>query len=122
EEFSGSSVPQGWTAVPWAAEGGVSLTGGLANIDGALLTSDSPFTAGQSLEFVATFSADAFQHAGFALTFNESLWAMFSTGYGGELLARTHDGITPINTSLSSRWLGTPHLFRIDWTSSSVTF
>lgn len=122
EEFSGPSIPEGWTAAPWTAGGGVSLTGGLANLDGALLTFDSPLASGQSLEFVATFSVDAFQHGGLALTFNESLWAMFSTGYGGELLARTHDGVTPINTPLSSSWLGAPHRFRIDWTSSSVTF
>ena len=49
--------------------------------------------AGQSIEFVATFSNDLYEHAGFGITFNETPWAMFSTAGGGGLYARTNDGV-----------------------------
>ena len=60
---------------------------------------------GQSLEFGATFSADPFEHVGFAVTLNENLWAMFSaTGDG--LHARTHNGGAPTDTLIPGNWLG----------------
>jgi hypothetical protein len=122
EEFSGSVLPAGWTSSPWNAGGVTSLINGHAAVDGALLTSDELLRPDQTLEFEATFAQDGFQHGGFALTFNESLWAVFSTGSGGELLARTHDGTTAINTRLGSGWLNAPHWYRIEWTSTDVTF
>jgi hypothetical protein len=75
------------------------------------------------LEFDATLSGDAFQHIGLALDFNDSRWIMFSTGSGGgALYARTHDGVTPIDTLIPGAWMGTPHRYRIEWTTSSVRF
>jgi len=122
EEFSAGDVPTGWTTTPWHVEGTSSVVAGHAIVDGSLLASDELLLPDQSIEFVATFSSDQYQHAGFALTFNESRWAMFSTGLGGELMARTHDGTTPIDTPVGNKWLGAPHRFRIDWSSSKVTF
>ena len=58
------------------------------------------FSAGLSLEFVGTFSNDGFEHAGLGVTLNETPWAIFSTGSGGALYARTHDGTTPTDTAL----------------------
>ena len=52
------------------------------------------YTAGRSLEFVATFQAVPFQHVGFADDLNNRpLWAIFSTGNdGASLKARTNNG------------------------------
>ena len=44
---------------------------------------------GHRLEFVATFSGDAFQHAGLGQTAEGAPWAIFSTGTGGTLIARS---------------------------------
>ena len=57
------------------------------------------------------------------MTFLETPWAIFSTGAGGgALYARTHDGISAIDTPIPGSWLGAPHTYRIDWNSASVTF
>ena len=122
EEFSGAVPPADWTSVPWAVGGATSFAGGQAAVNGALLTSDGLLSPGQSLEFVATFSPGAGQHGGFALDFDQTRWAIFSTQNGGALFARTHDGITPIDTLLPGSWLGSPHRFRIEWASALVTF
>ena len=79
-------------------------------------------SAGQDLEFVATFSGGSAQHGGFGLDFNDNRWAIFSTQNGGALFARTHDGVTPTDTLLPGSWLGSPHRFRIEWASAVVNF
>jgi hypothetical protein len=122
EDFAGSALPAHWSSAAWAAGGSSSIVNGLVTIDGALLTSDETLTPGQSLEFVATFSGDPFQHAGFALTFNEARWAIFSTGSDGALLARSNNGSTAVDTPLGAGWIGSPHRFRIVWTPKTVTF
>jgi hypothetical protein len=91
-------------------------------VDGALLGSDTLLPPGQSFEFVATFAGDAFQHAGFALTFNENLWVMFTTGTGGPLRARSHDGTIALDTPIAGDWLGAPHHYRIDWSPTGIVF
>ena len=95
-----------------------SFAGGLATLHRELLTADGLLSAGQDLEFVATFSGGSAQHGGFGVDFNDSRWAIFSTQNGGELFARTHDGVTPTDTLLSGSWLGSPHRFRIEWASA----
>jgi len=122
EEFSGGALPAGWSSTPWTAGGATIVANGSAVVDGALLGTDATLPPSQSLEFHATFSGDAYQHAGFALTFNENLWAMFSTGSGGQLLARTHDGTSAIDTPIPGNWLGAAHQYRIDWTATSIVF
>jgi hypothetical protein len=122
EEFSGSTLPAGWSSAPWAAGGASSVAGDQVTVNGALLGSDTLVAPGRSLEFVATFSGEAFQNGGFGLSFNENLWAMFTTGQGGGLWAKTHDGATPIDTPIQGNWLGSPHRYGITWTSTSVAF
>ncbi|HEV8346689.1 MAG TPA: N,N-dimethylformamidase beta subunit family domain-containing protein, partial [Vicinamibacterales bacterium] len=133
-EFYGSSLPPGWTSVLWdpAVGGSVSVNGGVLTVDGARVgTCDGSqadceqgiFAPGHSLEFVATFTGDPFQHAGFGVRFDARPWAMFSTGGGAELLVRTFSESEPeIATSLGTNLLGAPHRFRIDWATSSVTY
>ena len=91
-------------------------------VNGALARTNALFTPGHSLEFVATFAGDAFQHAGLADDFSTALWAMFSTNGGGSLFARTSGPNGNTDTLLGSGLLGGAHLFRIDWTASGVTY
>ena len=121
-EFLGSTLPAGWSNVTWNPGGTGIVSGGRLVVDGARVSLDALSPVGQRLEFGATFSGEGFEHVGFGLTFNESPWMMFSTGSGGALYARSDNGATSLTTLLPGSWLGTPHRFRIDWTSSSVVF
>ncbi|MFN8381824.1 MAG: sortase [Anaerolineales bacterium] len=120
-EFSGASLPAGWTSTPWT--GGTStVSGGQVVVDGAAAYySAATFTPGRSLEFVATFTASSFEHVGLlgAPDFGGN-WAIFSTNNTTtQLFARTSDGT---NTLIPGTWLGTPHRYRIDWTATSAAF
>ena len=121
-EFEGTTVPAGWSVATWAPGGAASFANGRAVVDGARISTDAMLAPGQSIEFVATFSTDTFEHVGLGITFNETPWAMFSTAGGGGLYARTNDGVTAIDTLIPGNWLGTPHRYRIDWTAASVAY
>jgi hypothetical protein len=121
-EFSGVALPAGWSMSPWAGTSSAAVSGGIMNVDGALVSTNTMFLPGRSLEFTATFSGNPYQHAGFAVTFGEGLWAMFSSSGGDALYARTNNGSTAINTPIAGSWFGAPHRFRIDWTASRVDF
>ena len=121
-EFDGTTLPTGWASVDWNAGATTVVAAGNVAVDGARVGSNAPYTPGQSLEFSATFSTDTSEHGGFALAFDDSMWAIFSTALGGGLYARSNDGIVPTDTLIPGSWLGAPHRYRIDWTSSSVTF
>ena len=125
EEFSGGpGLPTGWSSSPWT--GGTSNVGGGAlTVDGALATTDALYAPGRSLAFVATFGAEAFQHAGFgqSLASTSESWAMFSTkDTTTNLYARIDNRGALTDTLIPGSWIGTSHHFRIDWTSSSVVF
>ncbi|MEO8256999.1 MAG: DUF4082 domain-containing protein [Acidobacteriota bacterium] len=120
-EFSGSALTSGWSATPWNDGSTAVVAAGRVSVDGTRVSLDNVLPPGQSLDFVATFSTDNLEHAGFALTLNENLWAIFSAT-GNALHARTHDGVTPTDTVIPGSWLGTPHRFRIDWGMSTVEF
>jgi probable HAF family extracellular repeat protein len=122
-DFDGTALPAGWSATPWAGGGSAVVAGGALSADGARAGTDASFGPGRSLEFVATFQATSFQHAGFGVTYEGTPWTMFSTGAAGtQLFARSHDGATATDTPLGAGLLGTPHRFRIDWGASSVDF
>ena len=122
-EFSGSALPSGWTSTPWDAGGAATVAGGRVSVDGTLLGTTATYAPGRSLEFVATFANEPFQHVGLGTDLNGAPWAIFSTGSGGTtLLARTNSGSDSTDTVLGSNLLGAPHLFRIDWQASQVVY
>src|SRR5207247_7313682 len=88
QEFSGSAVPAGWSWSPWTQGGSAIVAGGQLIVDGAQAGTDARYGPGRSLEFVATFSGQGFEHVGFATAFNDAPWAMFTTFNGGALYAR----------------------------------
>ncbi len=95
----------------------------MAAVNGARLGTTATYNAGRSLEFVATFASESFQHVGFGVDYNAAPWAMFSTGADGTTLkARTNDGTNSTDTVLGADVLGSPHRFRIDWSNSQVVY
>jgi hypothetical protein len=134
QEFSGSSLPGDWTSVTWESGGAVTVSGGMATVDAARITPTSltGYGPGRALEFVATFAATANQHIGLADGDNTTNgmfsgvtnWVMFSTWNvaGPNLYARLAIAGTQTNLSLGTGYLGSPHLYRIEWNSGSVVF
>lgn len=137
-EFSGTSLPAGWLLRDWNPTSGAdttSVAGGVLTANSARINRDplsgpAPYAPGRSLDFVATFASQTFQHVGFGggdqtggnELFNGPPWAMFSTGNQTvNLLARVHNGgadtgivVAPID--------GLPHHYRIDWSATQVDF
>ena len=133
-EFSGSALSPGWLAVPFASGGSAMVGNGIALVDGSRLGTCAvvngtcqeqwSLTPGHRLEFVATFTGDAFQHSGFAQDLSSALqpWAIFSTMIGGVLTARTNTGTASIDTFLGTGFLGFPHRYAIDWNDTNVVY
>ena len=120
-EFNGTALPSGWLSNVWAAPGGFTFDGTEVNIDGADIATSALYGPGLSLEFTATFSGQAFQHVGFAADLNfDSPWILFSTSSTGNNLYARINGLPDV--LIPGNWLGAPHLYRIDWTSTGITF
>ena len=95
---------------------------GIVNVENArVYYSGTPFAPGHSLQFVATFTASTDQHIGFVADSEFSdPFAIFSTSSTTtDLFARTSDGMF---TLIAGSYVGSSHLYRIDWTASAVTF
>src|SRR5262249_7916294 len=99
-----------------------SMSGNVIVVDGALAGINTFYGPGNSLEFVAIFSGNANQHIGLGTDFNSAPWAIFSTGSGGGLYARTNNGSTGVDTLILGNSLGTAHRYRIDWNTSGIVF
>jgi methionine-rich copper-binding protein CopC len=121
-EFSGAALPSGWTTTSLGSGSQASVSGGQLTLDGTLAGTSGLYTPGRSLEFTATFSGDPYQSIGLATNLNAGPWAIFSTGPGGALYAETSSGASSTNTLLTGNFLGGPHDFRIDWTSTGVVY
>jgi hypothetical protein len=121
-EFNGSTLPADWTTTAWGPGGTATVSGGSIAVDGSRAFATALRTGPATLDVVATFSGAPYQHIGFGVTFNETPWAIFSTGPGGALYARSHDGVNALDTAISGTWLGQPHAYRIAWSDTGVTF
>ncbi len=130
------ALPTGWTTAPWSAGGAVSLAGGSATVDGASVHDGeaSGTFQQQTLEFRATFSTQPGEHVGLGNDFNGAPWAMFSTGSpnpgdpdtdlpAGFWVRTFVSGGTHTNLAVPANIDPTvSHLYRIDWTSTGVSF
>ncbi|MBZ5637409.1 MAG: Ig-like domain-containing protein [Acidobacteriia bacterium] len=123
EEFSGTAVPTGWSSLPWTG-GTTTISNGVATVDGAYFRANAVYAPDHTLEFSATFGAQTFEQAGFAVAFNGGEpWAMFSTGpTTGQLYARTNSGASSHDVLNPGSWVGATHRFRIDWGAASVVY
>ena len=98
-------------------------SGGSLHVDGTYARTIAAYGSGRSLEFVASFGGQSFEHAGFAVDLNSSPnWAIFSVSGSGGFYARTNNNGTSTETQLSSALLGSPHRYRIEWGASDVRY
>jgi hypothetical protein len=122
-DFNGPSLPADWFSTAWFPGGAATITQGNLIVDGALSGTVALYGPGLSLEFVATFTGDPWQHIGFGLDYNAASWIIFSTSPGGQLYARTKTAAgQALDTAIPGAWFGTPHRYRIDWQPTQVIF
>ena len=121
DEFNGSALSSLWQAASWQGGGGATVGGGIASIDGFGVTSNATFGPGNSVEFVATFGADAFENVGFATgAAFDAPWVTVGTGTSGAgVFARSS---TSSDVSLGAGLIGSPHRYRIDWSPTGFAF
>jgi len=125
EAFSGSTLPPEWTANVWSGGSTPSVASGLLTLNGSEAYTDATFGPGKTLEFSATFGAQANQHIGFGVSsgsppapYNDPPWIMFSTYTStSRLSVRVND--TSIDVGAID---GSPHTYRIDWKTDSIDF
>ncbi|WP_255436511.1 N,N-dimethylformamidase beta subunit family domain-containing protein [Tessaracoccus sp. MC1756] len=127
DEFSGTTLPDGWNSTAWGTGGGTTVSTGTATVDGAILgygTTAAMYGPGRSVEFVATFGATSFQHAGFGVDMNDvARWAIFSTNNSSTTLyARTNNNGATADFALNGSLIGSSHTYRIDWLPTQVVF
>jgi hypothetical protein len=122
-EFSGTALPEGWTNTILATGGAFTVDSGALTIDGASVLAPSIYGVGHTIEFVATFSGQPNQNAGFGLT--TALlppFAMFGVKADGQFYARSVAPGQVHETLMPGNWFNTPHRFRIDWNAGTVVF
>jgi len=130
ESFTGPDVPTGWTVMdpPWQEGGTAAIVDGQLAVQGARVNYNTPLNPGQSLEFEATFKGKISQIIGFggsASIYNFAPMASFGTnGSTDTLYTRiwTDGGIVNHPIANSANYLGTPHLYRIDWKPTGFDF
>jgi hypothetical protein len=121
-DFTGQSLPSDWSSNPWDANGTSAVANQMLTVDGASVYPATMLSGPSTLEFAATFGSAAFQHVGFGVTLNEPLWAIFSTGSGGALYARTNNGDQSTDTVIPGSWAGAAHTYRIEWSPAAVAY
>jgi hypothetical protein len=121
-EFSGGSLPDGWSTGRLSRRGVSTVAGGVLTLNRAAALTEAQFQPGQSLEFVATFGTDSTQRVGFGSTSRRGPWAGFGVGNKGVLQAITSNGRTTIATPIAGVPLGSAHLYGIQWETSQVNF
>ena len=131
EEFSGSHLPAGWAAYPWATGGTSQVVDGRLVVDGARVVSTSTqgFGPGTSMEFVANFAAASVQYVGLgagppSVAFSyPPVVAFVKDSSSASLYAHVwNSGSWPIDVTISNALLGASHRYRIDWRAEGVEF
>ena len=120
-DFTGDTMPEGWTVEPWVPGGTGTLGDGGLSLDGAKVGCDTLLQSPRSLEISAIFAARPDQHAGFGTNFVDVPWVMFSTKWGRRLYGRTHL-LSLEDKRMSPEWFGGPHRYRIDWNVLDIVF
>lgn len=126
-EFSGTSLPPGWAVLE--GTGTATVSGGVLTLNGSTVGTAATYSAGHSVEVVATFTAGIWQHAGFGVTYQTDsgqAWAMISTGATGlGLSARCWTGSGAFDTQstpIPGSFFGVPHRYRVDWNANSIDY
>ncbi len=122
-EFSGITLPTGWaSAAHGTGPGTVTLQNGWITVDGMQVYTSDPtrYTPGRAIEFVATFGGGQSQAAGFAENATTQPWAVFDYDLAGTTLTAYSSPYAAV--TIPGTWNGTPHRYRIEWTSSNIIY
>jgi hypothetical protein len=121
QDWSGSTLPAGWTSATWTGSGTTVVGGGLLSVNGAHVYSTAGFGPGSAIEFVATFHNDPFENIGFTLNaaFDAPWITVGVPSGGGGLYARSSQGT---NTLISTTLFDAPHRYRIEWNATDFKF
>jgi hypothetical protein len=119
-EFAAGTLPSTWDQQSEVVGGQTTLRRGNLVLDGTAAGTKARFGPGRSLIFRATFDGPATQWAGLAAGTATDPWAMFGLRNGALVAALNTDRLQTI--PLPAEFIGTAHRYRIDWTSSGVTF
>jgi len=120
-EFTGDTLPEGWSVEPWVPGGTGTLGDGMLSLDGAKVGCHPLLQSPRSLEVSAIFAARPDQLVGFGTNFVDVPWVMFSTKWGRRIYGRTHL-LSLEDKKLSADWFGDLHRFRIDWNVLDIVF
>ena len=122
-EFSGTTLPAGWINTVLAAGGTTVVANGSMTIAGTSVLAPVTYGPGRTLEFVATFGGGKNQNVGLGLTTALiAPFAMFGTKTDGQFYARSVAPGQAFETPIAGSWFGTPHRFRIDYGTTTVTY
>jgi len=122
-EFSGTSLPDGWTIDPLAAGGSSTVANGKLVTDGAALLG-AMTNSGKTLEFVAAFTGRPDQGIGLgASSALGSPMAMFVIGSDRQLYARTVNGARMLEQPMAGiDWLGKSVRYQITWNAGTAQY
>jgi hypothetical protein len=124
--FSGVTLPADWSTTAWVAGGLPTLSAGLLTVDASRVYTDAMYTPGRSIEFYGTFGAATDQTVGFGQNFpaTDPSIVFATVGTPITLVARlTSGGNTYDSPAIpGGPWIDTPHTYRIDWNTSTVTY
>jgi hypothetical protein len=122
-EFSGTTLPSGWSALSYGAGVPVAtVSGGKVSVGTARLLTDGLYGPGRVLEFVGTYTGGVYQAGGFGYSFigsDGTIWATFDTVNSGTALYTNTNNTYYV---LPGSWLNTPHRYRLEWTATGVTY
>lgn len=116
--FSTGVLPSNWSASAWTAGGSASVVSESLRVDGAQAGAVQMLTPGSTLDFDATFSGDANEHAGLAVDYSQANALVFSTRGGGGLWVYHNGALVQLQAGL----LGTQHHYTIAWKVGSVDY
>jgi hypothetical protein len=122
-EFDGAALPAGWASSVVATGGTTVLGNGAVTVDGASVSATTTYGTGHSVEFVATFTGQANQAAGFGQS-NASTqpFAMFAAKSDGQLYARSIATGQALETPIAGTFFNSAHRYRIDWVAGSIVY
>ena len=119
-EFTTSTLPSDWQEGVEAPGGAATVVRGNLVLDGRSAATRATFGPGRSLVFRVTFTGHDGQWAGLAAGTRSDRWAMFGVRNGALYAAVNASGLQTIQ--LPAGLIGTPHVYRIDWTSTGYSF
>ncbi|MDQ2838630.1 MAG: DUF4082 domain-containing protein [Actinomycetota bacterium] len=121
-EFSGTTLPTGWTSTANATGGKSTVSNGSVVISGSnLTTTTTTYSSGKSFEVQASLGQN--QAIGWYTTSNSGTKIQFSVNSSNQLVATANDGIFGTASGVAATaWTYAPHKYRIEWNSGTVVF